>query len=49
MLAETLGVQHLGLFVISGLLLNLTPGQDTLYILGHTRATSSTSLGNDRR
>jgi RhtB (resistance to homoserine/threonine) family protein len=36
MLAETLGVQHLGLFVVSGLLLNLTPGQDTFYILGRT-------------
>jgi RhtB (resistance to homoserine/threonine) family protein len=36
MLAETLGVKHLGLFVVSGLLLNLTPGQDTLYILGRT-------------
>lgn len=36
MLAETLGVQHLGLFIVSGLLLNLTPGQDTLYILGRT-------------
>jgi RhtB (resistance to homoserine/threonine) family protein len=36
MLAETFGVQHLGLFVVSGLLLNLTPGQDTFYILGRT-------------
>ncbi len=36
MFIETLGVQHLGLFVASGLLLNLTPGQDTLYILGRT-------------
>ena len=30
------GTQHLALFVISGLLLNLTPGQDTLYIVGRT-------------
>lgn len=36
MLADTFGVQHLGLFVVSGLLLNLTPGQDTFYILGRT-------------
>ena len=27
------GTQHLWLFVISGLLLNITPGQDTLYIV----------------
>src|SRR5215467_6365193 len=31
-----MGVSHLGLFVISGILLNLTPGQDTLYIVGRT-------------
>lgn len=31
-----LGTQHLALFVVSGLLLNLTPGQDTLYIVGRT-------------
>lgn len=28
------GTQHLALFVLSGLLLNITPGQDTFYILG---------------
>jgi threonine/homoserine/homoserine lactone efflux protein len=28
-----LGVQHFWLFVVSGLLLNITPGQDTLYIV----------------
>ena len=27
------GTQHLWLFVVSGLLLNITPGQDTLYIV----------------
>ena len=27
------GTQHFWLFVVSGLLLNLTPGQDTLYIV----------------
>ena len=27
------GTQHLWLFVVSGLLLNVTPGQDTLYIV----------------
>jgi threonine/homoserine/homoserine lactone efflux protein len=30
------GTQHLTLFIISGLLLNLTPGQDTLYIVGRS-------------
>jgi len=32
------GTQNLWLFVISGILLNLTPGQDTLYILGRSIA-----------
>ena len=31
-----ISVHHLGLFVLSGLLLNITPGQDTLYIVGRT-------------
>jgi threonine/homoserine/homoserine lactone efflux protein len=31
-----LGTQHLALFIGSGLLLNLTPGQDTLYIVGRS-------------
>src|SRR6267378_787374 len=30
------GTEHLALFVISGILLNLTPGQDTLYIVGRS-------------
>ena len=30
------GTQHLALFVISGFLLNITPGQDTLYIVGRS-------------
>ncbi len=30
------GTQHLALFVASGILLNLTPGQDTLYIIGRS-------------
>lgn len=30
------GTDHLSLFVISGILLNLTPGQDTLYIVGRS-------------
>lgn len=30
------GTQHLSVFVVSGLLLNLTPGQDTLYIVGRS-------------
>jgi threonine/homoserine/homoserine lactone efflux protein len=33
-----LGTQHLALFVVSGLLLNITPGQDTFYIVGRTIA-----------
>jgi len=33
-----LGTQHLPLFVVSGILLNLTPGQDTLYIVGRSAA-----------
>ena len=32
------GTQNLWLFVASGILLNLTPGQDTLYILGRSIA-----------
>lgn len=30
------GTQHLGLFIASGLLLNITLGQDTLYIVGRS-------------
>ncbi|MFZ1417031.1 MAG: LysE family translocator [Burkholderiaceae bacterium] len=33
-----LGIEHLGLFVISGLLLNMTPGADTLYIVSQSAA-----------
>lgn len=33
-----LGIEHLPLFIISGLLLNITPGQDTFYIIGQTLA-----------
>ena len=32
------GTQHLALFVLSGFLLNLTPGQDTFYIVGRSLA-----------
>ena len=35
-MAAMLGVHHLALFVLSGLLLNVTPGPDTLYILGRS-------------
>jgi threonine/homoserine/homoserine lactone efflux protein len=31
-----LGTQHLGVFIASGLLLNVTPGQDTFYIIGRS-------------
>jgi threonine/homoserine/homoserine lactone efflux protein len=30
------GVHDLGLFIVSGLLLNVTPGADTLYIVGRS-------------
>jgi threonine/homoserine/homoserine lactone efflux protein len=30
------GTQHLAIFVLSGILLNLTPGQDTFYIVGRS-------------
>jgi threonine/homoserine/homoserine lactone efflux protein len=30
------GTQHLTIFVLSGILLNLTPGQDTFYIVGRS-------------
>ena len=33
-----LGVHDLGLFIISGLLLNLTPGQDVAYIISRSTA-----------
>jgi threonine/homoserine/homoserine lactone efflux protein len=33
-----LGTQQLALFIVTGILLNLTPGQDTLYIVGRTVA-----------
>jgi threonine/homoserine/homoserine lactone efflux protein len=32
------GTQNLALFVVSGILLNLTPGQDTFYIVGRSIA-----------
>ena len=33
-----LGTQHYWLFLLSGIILNLTPGQDTLYIVGRSIA-----------
>src|SRR5437879_12386538 len=36
MMAETLGIHELWLFVLSGLLLNVTPGPDTAYIIGRS-------------
>jgi threonine/homoserine/homoserine lactone efflux protein len=32
------GTQHYALFLLSGILLNITPGQDTLYIVGRSIA-----------
>ena len=31
-----LGIHHYGLFIAAGLLLNLTPGQDTMFIIGQS-------------
>ena len=33
-----LGIEHLGLFIVTGLLLNMIPGPDTFYILARTVA-----------
>src|SRR5712672_307836 len=35
-MAETLGIHELWLFILSGLLLNVTPGPDTAYIVGRS-------------
>jgi len=45
-----LGIQHLSLFVVSGLLLNITPGADSLYIVSRSvrqgsRAGMTAALG----
>ena len=32
------GIQHFSLFLVSSILLNITPGQDTMYILGRSIA-----------
>jgi threonine/homoserine/homoserine lactone efflux protein len=32
----TLGIHELWLFILSGLLLNVTPGPDTAYIIGRS-------------
>ncbi|MDR3368105.1 LysE family translocator [Rhodoferax sp.] len=49
-LLTSLGIEHLGLFVAAGILLNLTPGPDVLYILAQgakrgARAGSAAALG----
>src|SRR5262245_33727332 len=36
MIFETLGIHDLWLFILSGLLLNITPGPDTAYIIGRS-------------
>src|SRR5437667_12367499 len=36
MMGEILGIHDLWLFVFSGLLLNVTPGPDTAYIIGRS-------------
>src|SRR3954454_12689258 len=35
-MVETLGIHELWLFIVSGLLLNVTPGPDTAYIVGRS-------------
>ena len=35
-MVETLGIHQLWLFILSGLLLNVTPGPDTAYIVGRS-------------
>jgi threonine/homoserine/homoserine lactone efflux protein len=35
-MVETLGIHDLWLFILSGLLLNITPGPDTAYIIGRS-------------
>jgi len=45
-----LGIEHLGLFIVAGIVLNLTPGPDVLYILaqggkGGVPAGSAAALG----
>jgi len=49
-LLSALGIEHLGLFVLAGIVLNLTPGPDVLYILAQgsksgARAGSAAALG----
>jgi threonine/homoserine/homoserine lactone efflux protein len=36
MMVETLGIHGLWLFILSGVLLNITPGPDTAYIIGRS-------------
>jgi hypothetical protein len=36
MMGEMLGIHELWLFVLSGVLLNVTPGPDTAYIIGRS-------------
>src|SRR6266699_5548016 len=36
MMTETLGIHEVWLFILSGLLLNVTPGPDTAYIIGRS-------------
>ena len=39
-----LGIHDFGVFIATGVLLNLTPGQDTLYIVGRS-ITQGRSVG----
>jgi len=40
-----LGIHELWLFILSGLLLNVTPGPDTAYIIGRRRGGAAAALG----
>ena len=51
---DMLGIQELWLFIISGLLLNITPGPDTAYIVGRSvqmgwRGGAAAALGISHR
>jgi threonine/homoserine/homoserine lactone efflux protein len=51
MISPMFGIENFGLFLTAGILLNLTPGQDTAYILGRSiaqarRAGIASALGS---
>ena len=44
---NTLGIQHYWVFLATGIVLNLTPGQDTLYIVGRSIAYAASEFQQD--